>query len=275
MKRGFSKHPSLLRKERRKIFFAKIGFFSVLVLIILGLAIFGLNYLLIDTGATVVEGNSIVSSGDIKESITRLTEGKYFGLIPKSSILFFPKGEILSALKSAFPILKTIQIKRENLSALTLNVVERKPYGVYCKGTEDMSLQGCIFVDDNGFLYKETPVMSISDFVIFKVASSSLDINDSVYPEFFDSLKLFIASLSDVKFVVKEVILEVDGDLELLMQDGLKIFVSEPYDFSSAFDNLKIVLSGNIFKENVKISDISYIDLRFGNRVYYKLKAKQ
>ncbi len=276
MKRGsFAKHPSTLRKERRKIFIVKIGFFIVLAFIISGLGILGSNYLLIDTSATRVAGNVIVATDDIKDAVIRLVDGKYFGLIPKSNILFYPKEEILLALRSAFPILDMIEVKRENFSALSVLVVERKPYGVYCGGDLNVPNNTCIFVDKKGFLYKETPTMTSSNFVIFKSASTSLDVNNVIFPSFFDSLKLFIAKLSDLRLEVKQVFENENKDLEILVKGDTKLFLAPPLDFDSAFENLKTVLSGSILKENLKVSDVEYIDLRFGNRVYYKLKIKQ
>ncbi len=276
MKRGsLAQHPSQLRKERRKFFFLKIAFSFFIVLVLAVLSVWGLNYSLIDPNSTKVLGNVIVSAQDISDSVDRLIGGKYFGLIPKSNILFYPKEEILLALRSAFPILDTIEVKRGSFSALTILVVERKPYGVYCEGDLDAPQNSCIFLDNNGFLYKETPTMTGSNFVIFESASTSLDVNNIIFPSFFDSLKLFIAKLSDLKLEVRQVFENENKDLEILVKGDTKLFLAPPFDFDMAFENLKTVLSGSILRENIKISDVEYVDLRFGNRVYYKLKALQ
>ena len=62
-----------------------------------------------------------------------------------------------------------------------------------------------------------------------------------------------------------------DDDMELYMEDGSKILFARKQRSSEVLGNLKVVLESETFKDEDR-GDIEYIDLRFGNKVYFKLK---
>jgi hypothetical protein len=55
------------------------------------------------------------------------------------------------------------------------------------------------------------------------------------------------------------------------MEDGSKILFARKQSSSEVLGNLKIVLESETFKDENR-GDIEYIDLRFGNKVYFKIK---
>jgi len=59
--------------------------------------------------------------------------------------------------------------------------------------------------------------------------------------------------------------------MELYIDDGSKILFARKQRSSEVLDNLKVVLKSETFK-NEDAGNIEYIDLRFGNKVYFKLK---
>ncbi len=59
-----------------------------------------------------------------------------------------------------------------------------------------------------------------------------------------------------------------EGDYTFYIKGGGKIFFNKNQDYATVLDNLDSALSG-ILSLNKKIN---YIDLRFGNKVFYKFK---
>ena len=50
-------------------------------------------------------------------------------------------------------------------------------------------------------------------------------------------------------------------------KNGFKVFFNEEKDFLEQVDNLTLILNREI---KLNINNIEYIDLRFGNKIYYK-----
>ncbi len=94
----------------------------------------------------------------------------------------------------------------------------------------------------------------------------------------FKNIILIYDVISKLKLSPYAVLVLPDGEYEILLRDGQYNFLNSPRiklkdinDQIIISQNLAAALNTKIFKEN-KISDFSYIDLRFGNKVFYKLK---
>ena len=67
--------------------------------------------------------------------------------------------------------------------------------------------------------------------------------------------------------------LENETDISVPLADGYYIKASFGEDPSELTKNLALILSSDAIKG--KIDELEYIDLRFGNRVYYKFKGEE
>jgi hypothetical protein len=63
-----------------------------------------------------------------------------------------------------------------------------------------------------------------------------------------------------------------DRDFTVLLAEGFYLKASFGEDASALAGNLKLVLSSDALKG--KESKLEYVDLRFGNRIYYKLQGQ-
>ena len=67
---------------------------------------------------------------------------------------------------------------------------------------------------------------------------------------------------------------QVDGqDILIQLQEGFLLKASFGADANTLVKNLELVLSSDVLKG--KTEELEYVDLRFGNRVYYKLKGQE
>jgi len=67
---------------------------------------------------------------------------------------------------------------------------------------------------------------------------------------------------------------EVIGqDILIQLQEGFLVKASFGADAGTLVKNLELVLSSDVLKG--KTEALEYVDLRFGNRVYYKLKGQE
>ena len=95
--------------------------------------------------------------------------------------------------------------------------------------------------------------------------------DNASHPEEFKKLAAFADSLRGSTGMPKPnaVVVQKDNDVTIYLDNGSRIFVTRNADFAEARVNLESVLDSSEFKERTP-GKFDYIDLRFGNKVYFK-----
>lgn len=265
-----------LGKRRRKVLIARsiILGVSVVVLVYLLAWVFRLEQINIDE--IRISGNSIVKNEEIMKVANRDLDKTYFLLSPKTNILFYPKQKIIRDLQTKFTLIETVDIKFRNFHTIEIKVVERKPFALWC-GKEIVSNSGCYFLDKNGFIFSKAPDFTGSVFFKFygKNFSQGQSLGDTVLGseymevEEFNGFQLFNKSLNNIG-LKPVLLLKVDSrDYNMWLESGTKIQFSKEQSLTTLLDNLESILNSESLT-NESIKNIEYIDLRFGNKVYYK-----
>ncbi|MDZ4227379.1 MAG: hypothetical protein U1D26_02765, partial [Patescibacteria group bacterium] len=75
-------------------------------------------------------------------------------------------------------------------------------------------------------------------------------------------------------FTPSNVAVENDRDFTVLLSDGQGFYIKASFgqDAGGLTHDLELVLDSDVLRD--RNDDIEYIDLRFGDRVYYKLKGE-
>lgn len=270
------------RKKQNKRF----GIFFLIVFIILSVGIvFLLRMKFLQLKNIEVTGNVVLEQKDIQYFINKKYEGKYLWLIPKNNTLFVLPKTVTKSLQKEFPRIDNISVRRNFPRSLSVDITERKGVYVWCGNDIGISSVSkdipCFFVDKEGIIFSEAPYFSGTPFVLFLggeknkdqiLGTQLLNQND------FKNIILIYDVISKLKLSPYAVLVLPDGEYEILLRDGQYNFLNSPRiklkdinDQIIISQNLAAALNTKIFKEN-KISDFSYIDLRFGNKVFYKLK---
>ena len=277
MKRNILHSPRLseLKKKRRNVFLVKVLFFLIgFSLIITGLVYLSRLEKLNITGIEVV-GNKIVDGETIEATAESELSGNYLWFFPKTNFLFYPKNKIINNLYDKFKTLKNISLSVKNQKILQIAVFERIALYTWCGITppeKSNSDKKCYFLDETGFIFDEAPYFSGE--VYFKFYGKVFQ----NYTDIFSQLILFKENLE--KMGLKPIALYVADD------ENAKIFLSRGNDshpeilFKSSDDvekiaeNLETALTTDPLQAELKkkFSSLVYIDLRFGNKVYYKFK---
>jgi len=287
-KRNILNSPGLLelKRRRRKIFLNKI-LISIFALVVI---FAGLAYIsrisVLNINEVEVTGNKVLDTEAIRNAVTKVTSGNYLWLFPRTNILFYPQSNIKVALIDEFKRLEKVDLSIKNYKILKISVTEREGVYTWCGdapgGSGDDSKNPCFFLDKNGYIFAEAPFFSGD--VYFKFYGK-LDLkNDSPLgsnfsPPNFGELISFKKSLENIG--LKPEVLYVKDD------DSIKIFLPgktlgrEPYiildaedDFQKLAENLELALGTEPLLSDFKnkYSSLEYIDLRYGNKVYYKFK---
>ena len=264
-----------LRERRRRALLVRGGVAFIVVAALLGGSVWVARLPSLSVSTVAVRGAVTVPVADIERTAREQIAGAYLALFPKSNAALLPRDEVATAILTAFPRIRSVDVARDNLNGLTITVDERTPYALWCgtaRPADGGDPTGCYFLDDSGYIFTSAP--DFSGDVFFRYFGSALEepINANfLTPGEFAELDLFVRSARDVG--VKPVSLAVldAPDAELHLEGGSKVIFNRQVNLSDVLQNLKSVLESDVFRARGAL-EFEYIDLRFGNKIFYKFK---
>ena len=258
------------RSRQKKSRFTKGKVYALLGFFVFALAAGGSVYALRYPDWQIIHvsitGLEKISPDDVRRVISQELTGSVAFVMPKSSYFLFDSARAEARAREAFPRLETIEIKKEFPSTLSVTAHERGFWAMYC-----IESGACGYIDATGFLYETAPASTGS--LILKITSdaSRLDVpSEPLARDLAQSLGRFASMLEEKtdekaqEFIISQNLLD---EFKVRTQSGFLLFVKRDDDYESVLRVLDTVL-----KEEVgnKKSSLEYIDLRFGNKVFYK-----
>lgn len=262
-----------LRQRRRQIVVEGMAY----LLAIIGASVLLLSQLtMLDAMAihTVeVRGNKATPSRELLEVVRENIRGHYLALFSRGHILLYPRWSIERDILERFPRIWEAGVDVENLTTISVNVSEREPVAEYCRTNAT-----CFFLDENGFVFAPAPVPQDAppDTIVYRGGDvSEHPVGEHfLAPDTFRSLAEFVGAT--VGFGIESVELRVadESEYRLLLAGGAEIVFDPADGYSGILENLGTVLGANELKtrlEDGRLIEVEYIDLRYGNKVFYKI----
>jgi hypothetical protein len=260
----------LQKKKKQRILTITIYSIASLILILTILFSFKLPFLRI-TNISVIDTLNIKSE-DIKKDVLDMISGNYFLFIPKDSFFFLSKEKIYNKIVNDFKKIDTLAIKNKGTTGLEIEITERQPEVMICDGfREDEEGEHCSFADKQGVIFEK--VATSSDKIYFKYYSSN-EINQDKFLQ----LQNFVKNVENSGIIATGLLLSEDGSYELYIKNVDQSIAVVYFDDRSSLD--KIVSNLSVFWKNSLnkkigsdlIPNFEYINLRFGNNVFYHIK---
>ncbi len=300
-KRNVLNSPRLeeLKRKRRRILRNKIlVYFFIFLAVLIGL-VFLSRWKKINIENVVISGNEIIDTEALDKVVRSDIAGNYLWIFPKTNFLIYPKNKIKNDLALQFKRLSNISINEKNFKTLEINVSEYEGEYTWCgdvlppasAGGAQASLPAvggeinnkCYFLDTNGYVFDEAPYFSGNVYLKFfgKIdRNTELATGFSFLPHTFEKVISFVDNLQKMGLKISAVFVKTDGDMELYLSSGVslsnmpKIIFKANADFEKLAENLQAALSVEPLQSDFKkkYSSLQYIDLRFGNKVYYKFR---
>lgn len=262
--------PLRVRKRRRRALYAGLA-----LVLIGGLfyAAHRISYLPQYTiQAVEVSGTSSLDPAQIQAQVeTVLGTGGSF--ISPRFIFSYDARRIERALKGSSMRIARAKISRAGFFSTTLDVAigERAPFARWCAGDAR-----CYIIDETGFVFaaSASSTETVSEPFVFSggLASSTDPLGAYVAPAHFPSALAIMRALGQAGFSPVSAAFDSDTDFSLITDTGLKIYASFGAEPPDLVRNLKLVLGSDALKDH--LADLEYVDLRFGQRVFYKLKGE-
>ncbi len=244
----------------------------------------GLGILILGAGATwgagyathlpqfAIEQIEVVGANDISEDLVRayveaeLRDGSN-AFFSKENVFLYPRRALEQGVQKYFPRLHSVNISRDSLLAqsIRVTVAERGPSARWCV------LEECYLMDDNGFIFAEEPMASpyTVPYTFRGALPEGVDpIGQKFLPERFAQVVTLLHLLEEKNFIPKVITIESEQDFSVSLERGYKLRIAFNEDAEKIVRNLELVLSSDALRG--REGELEYVDLRFGNRVYYK-----
>ena len=273
MKRRVDLPRTSLRERRRKrrILLACLGVAAVVVVVA---AVAGSTWLpFVRIQAIDVEGQKTVLPQAVQQVAQNELYGGYLHLFARSNIFIYPRGLIEQRLLTQFPMFQSVEVHAENFHTIGVTVTERQPVALWC-GSSVSTSSSCFLVDQGGMVYAPALVYSGDAYQKFygAVTVGALP-QQFLSPEEFHSLSTFVDTLArSLGSTVGSVMVDQDRDARVIFANGFVLLFSLDQNDGDVSDHLGLALRSSVFATHPLI-DFQYLDLRFGDKLYYKLKS--
>jgi hypothetical protein len=293
LKRNVLNSPRLLelKKKRRKAFLSKVVIIVIALFVLAGSCAYFSRLDGLNIKEIKVEGNKVVDESVIVEAVNSELAGKYAFLYPKTNVLIYPEMDIKNSLLEKFPRLASVDLDATDRKTLFINVSEREAKYMWCGEKMPLSVnveslrteEKCYFMDEEGYIFDEAPYFSGE--VYFKFYGGGGDENPEgaspagshFAPGNFKQLETFKDVLAGMglKPVVMHILDEEDVEIYLARSGlgmGPKIIFRSSADLKNTAENLQAALTTDPLMSGFKnkYAKLEYIDIRFGNKVYFK-----
>lgn len=265
-----------LGKRRKKIRSVKMAMLAIVIMTVIATVYVTSRLENITVAHIAVSGNLVVSEEDLRSIATSALSGTYGFLLPKSNILIFPKKKIAVNIIDSFERIETVTVSRKNFTTVQLVVSEREPFALWCgEGVSaDKEPKQCYFLDSRGFIFAQAPNFSGSVFFTF-YGKLPDEVKQPIGVQFmpsveFQKFSLFLSSFDELPLEPVSLTRTYDESLELLFAEGSTVIFGRDQSLATIIDNLQSILESEEVTD--RIHELDYIDLRFGNKVYYKFE---
>jgi hypothetical protein len=269
-----------VRQQRRKRFVVFSIVYSALALALF-LVVWQLSYapfLRIDT--VTIEGEETVVRANVFDVVHTQLTGSYGHLFSKRNVFLYPRTKIQERVLATFPSIKKVSVDVEGVHTLRIRLEERKGVAVACRlqneTREVLAPEECYFVDATGFVFIKAPHFSGSSYVVHELEMAFKPLGMYVFPsEEFTQLTLFATSLGKLSMRVTRI--RSSGDVMNITvmtsrRGTVHLLVQRNADYADVLTNLKTIIESEDFRKAAELERIEYIDLRFGNKIFYKEK---
>ena len=259
-----------LKRKKEKTKKIKIYIFIFLVCLCLGTLLYLVRLPAIQISNIKVSGTMFVSRQEVESTTQNILKSNILWVIPKSNIFIFSKQELQEQLTQN-PAIVSAKIRKKLFNTISIEIQEKEKEIIYCTSFERLecyyvNTAGLIYVKVQDFIIPEQEIIVYSDQAPKKIQDIILE------QEVYTNLILFIKNSARYDIKIGEIYLRADGVIELKTREQTILKVSIFDDFKKDFTNLIALFEqGILTKEQLPI--IEYIDIRFGNKVFYKNKT--
>ncbi len=226
-------------------------------------------------GEVSVVGAQDISTSSISGVVWSDLSGTYRYVVPKNSVFFYPKQEIERSLMQEFPTLQSTSVGLSSSKTLIVSVIERDPVALWC-GVDIATGTPCYLLDGSGLVYAPSANYSGNVYIRYygAVATGSPPWQ-FLSPEQFSGINTLAEGMSEKvsSDTVEALYIDPSNDVHVIFGSGFVTLFSLSQNPTDVFNSFSLALISQPFQQH-PLSAFAYLDLRFGQKLYYLLKGK-
>lgn len=281
--KDFLRSQSITRRRKKKRILKIWVSIVAVLLLIAGLAwLVSLERFAIKK--VIVVGNVNITSAEIQNISNDILDGRYLGIFSKRNALIYPKKFIADTVLSLYPRVEEVVVDTESLEILNIKIKERSAEAIWCAAVL------CYSVDSNGYIFASvveefgtsttfsSSTKSTREQIILRGGDQfvgSEPIGKHIFTEkLFTDVISTVEELKNIRLIVSDVHVFSRDEIVFTVQGGGKLIFSDRKPFDVSLENLRSSLNSSVFlnpKKPNEYTQFEYIDVRFGNKVFYKL----
>ena len=278
-------------QKQKKHYYMRVGVGVFVLMLIVAGTFFGVRLQALQIHNVSLNGLSAIQEEDVKREIASMLSGSYAaGLVPYRFLLAAPTEAIIQHIKNQFPLIAGMEIKKEFPDTLAITIQERQLFGVLCNDGVGIAIAGndradegsvdqedreiqCFYLDTAGIAYQKAP--QTQGFLIMKVSTDAPDIPlgghgvDPMMMRRMMELNQKLPAAVGSAIVGYRLLHTIPHELRAVTKQGFSLMIKQDGDMDSLLYVLKTVLDKEIGN---KRGSLDYVDLRFGNKVFYKFR---
>lgn len=250
------------KKEKDPIYKTKLFWIgSLLFLSIIALFLIFLYSPFYQLESIEVTGTDLTAEDALKTMIERRVK---VGVEPleSKSLIFFSGLYVSREVASELPHVESLQIKKIFPDKLSVKVKERKADLVWC-----VTENNCFEVDITGVAFKGATDKK-EKIEVIDDTKTNLELGEKAFSE--NRIEEIIAVKNELKddfdFETKKIIIPENRSFFVEVNKGFQLRFNFKGDLEKQLKRLELLLE----KEIDDIEDLEYIELRYGNQIYYK-----
>ncbi|GMU74299.1 MAG: hypothetical protein AMXMBFR44_4960 [Candidatus Campbellbacteria bacterium] len=217
-----------------------------------------------------ISGTRAIPHQDIFDFVTERLYGGYGGVFSKRNALIAPRASIQNGLVREFPRIRKVDVDAKDFHTLEIEITEHEPEALVC----NTGSSTCYFVNEEGYVFDEAPRFLGDSYVTY----SAHLVDDPLGKWFlahtggFAQLHAFVESLERLSLFPRTVVVAESSftvSARVRFQD-IQLLFSRSLPYDESFLNLEAILR----EEDFSVESVASIDLRFGNKVFFKPRAE-
>jgi len=261
------------RKKRRILVASLIGAAALLVF---GGLVWLAHAPFMRITAVDVSGESTLQTADISNAVLADIAGSYLYLFPKNNIFLYPKFKTETDLARQMPTIAKVTVNAKDFHTLNVAITERVPKALWC-GASISSASACFWLDQDGVAYAAADssftFATTSAYERYYGALAGGSPQQYLDADQFHSLSALVDALAQNQPYNQIQSIEVDGagDAHVTFADNFVLMFNLSAAGADVYSRFQLVLGSDAFAGH-SLADFEYVDLRFGDKVYYKLR---
>ncbi len=264
----FPQKPTRLRARRRKIRLVVFGICLLTATGLVGGAGFASHMEQLAIKDISVSGAQELPADALVAAVNTSLDHNLFKIFSGRNIFLYQGNTIAESLAAAFPRIKNVGLSRPALlaQAVVVSVEERAPFAKWC------SQSTCFLLDNEGFIFAELKNETPAVPYIFHggLISGEPEVGQFFLQGRFRDVVHFLGVLKEAGYPAREFRVENEKDFSVTVEQGFALRVPFDAGLDGVVRNLVLALEADSVRG--RESEIEYIDLRFGNRIYYKFR---